>query len=249
MILAAFLLAGSLSHPEPVDIMGGSYSMETVRRYHSYVICFVRGAQDRRSDAGSPEANMQAAKAACRTQYDSFVAGVVKDSAGVSDAASAAAGARALLDAMDARVVIGPPPPAQLAQLPVAAMVGAWRLGGGPLAVDMNIRFDADGSLVGTLTPPQDYTAEGLANWKIVSGGTNQAVLHASFAGRRVVRFERIPSFPREMDFINPADPAIQRFDLAIEDEDLLIHLVTKGGGQQLRFRRNLETAAGAARD
>jgi hypothetical protein len=64
MILTAILLAWSLSQSEPIDIMGRPYSDETRRQYEAYIYCFAGGVLDRRSDAGSPEANMRAAKAA-----------------------------------------------------------------------------------------------------------------------------------------------------------------------------------------
>lgn len=249
MILKAIIFAGSLSHPEPIDIMNEPYSAETMRQYVDYVNCFARGVHDRRSNAGSPEAHMREAKAGCRTEYDSLVASMVRDSEGVSDATPTAARARAFLDEMDARAVIGPPAPAALAQLPVERLVGNWRLGGGPLAVHMTVRFEGDGSLVGILDPPQEYRADGLERWRIVGDGTRQAVLHASFGDGRVVRFDRIPSFPGEMHFINSADATVQRIDLAIEDSDLLIRLTQADTGEQLRFRRHLETAAGAIQD
>ena len=230
--------------------MGGPYSVETKSRFEAYLLCFARGAYDRRNDPRSPEARMQEAKAACRTEYDSFVAGVVADSEGLSDAATAEAGARALLDEMDARAAaIGPAPPAALAQLPVAQLVGGWRMGNGPLAVQMNVRFADDGSLLAILSPAWEFTADGLQAWRVVGDGTEKAVLHASFGDGRVVRFEQIPSFPSEMNFINPADPSVQRIDLATQDDDLLIRLVTNGGGTQLRFRRDLGTEPGAAPD
>ena len=249
MLLAATFLAWGLSQSGPIDIMGGPYSAETRRQYEAYIYCFAGGAYDRRSDTGSPEANMRAAKAACRTEYDRFVASVVRDSEGRADAVTAAAEARALLDEMDARAVVGPPPPAQLAQLPVVRLVGTWRLGRGPLAVRMTVRFEDDGSLVGILNPPQQFTANGLKDWRIVSNGTREAVLHATFENGRVVRFERIPSFPGEVNFINPADPAIQRFDLAMEDDELLIRVVSPDTGAQLRFHRDSGTAPGTTQD
>ena len=73
-------------------------------------------------------------------------------------------------------------------------------------------------------------------------------MLHATFTDGRVVRFERIPSFPGEMHFINPADAAVQRIDLSMDDDDLLIRVTRTDTGQQLRFSR-LGTVTGAARD
>lgn len=249
MILTVIILAGGLSQAEPIDIMSDPYSPETMRQYEAYVVCFARGVHDRRSDAGSPVAHMREAKAGCRTQYDSLVASMVRDLGGVLDAASAAARARAFLDEMDARAVIGPPAPAALAQLPVERLTGSWRLGRGSLAVQMTVRFEGDGSLVGILNPPRDYSANGLERWRVVSDGTRQAVLYASFGGGRVVRFERIPSFPGEMHFINPADSAVQRIDLVMDDDDLLIRVSKTDTGEQLRFSRDLGTAAGAIQD
>jgi hypothetical protein len=249
MILTAIIVAGGLAHSEPINIMNEPYSAETLRQYEAYVNCFARGVFDRRSNAGSPEAHMREAKAACRTEYDGLVASMVRDSEGVSDATSATATARAFLDEMDARAVIGPPAPAALAQLPVERLVGSWRLGRGPLAVHMTVRFEGDGSLVGILNPPREYTANGLERWRIVGDGTRQAVLHASFDDGRVVRFDRIPSFPGEMNFVNSADASVQRIDLTMQDDDLLIRLTKTDTGEQLRFSRDLGTAADVIRD
>ena len=184
---------------------------------------------------------MRQAKAACRGEYDSFVAGVVRDSKGSPDADSAASKARAFLDEIDAGVVIGPPAPAKLAHLPVERFVGAWRLGRGPLAVDLKVRFTESGSLVGIFETA--LNPHRLKSWKIMSDGTKHAVLHASFADGRIVKYDRIPSFPGEIDFINSADPAIQRFALTVEDNDLLIRLVAPEHGTQLRFSRQIDTA------
>jgi hypothetical protein len=249
MILAALLMLGGISQAPAIDILDDAYSVETKKRYEEYVRCFATAAYDRRQAAGSPEAHMREAKAACRREYDSFVAGVVKDLATSSDATSAAIRARAFLDEMDARAVMGPPAPAKLAQLPVERLIGVWRMGGGPLAVDMNVRFADDGSLVGTLKSDFKLEADGLRSWKVTSDGTKQAVFHAAFADGRVVNYVRVPSFPGEMDFINSADPAIQRFDLLMEDNDLLIRWVTPEAGTQLRFRRQTGAAQGNERD
>jgi hypothetical protein len=113
----------------------------------------------------------------------------------------------------------------------------------------MTVRFESDGSLVGILNPPQEFTAAGLKHWRIVSDGTKQAALHASFGDGRVVRFEQIPSFPGEMNFINRADRMVQRIDLATDDTDLLIRVTMPEVGQSLRFRRDLGTAPGATQD
>lgn len=239
MILAVFLLAQSLSQSPPIDIIGGTYSVDTKERYEAYLLCFAKGAYDRRQSAGSPEAHMREAKAACRKEYDSFVASVVKDSEGSSDATSAAIKARSFLDAMDAGAIIGPPAPAKLAHLPVERLVGAWAMGRGPLAVDMNVQFADDGSLVGILSSGFESAVKELKSWKITSDGTKGAVFHATFADGRVVKYNSIPSFPGEMNFINPADPAIQRYDLTIHDNDVLFRLVTPDAGSQLRFRRH----------
>ena len=240
MILTSIFFAGSLLQPEPIDFTGESSSAETRRQYFAYANCFVRGALARRSNPGTPEAHMREAKAGCRTEYDGLVASIVRDLAGESDADSAAARARAALDEMDARAVIGPPAPAALARLPVERLVGSWRLGRGPLAVRMSVRFETDGSLVGILNPAREFEANGLARWRIVGDGTRQAVLHATFLDGRVVRFERIPSFPGEMNFINPADASVQRIDLAIDDDVLQLRLTQPDSGAQLGFRRDL---------
>ena len=145
---------------------------------------------------------------------------------------------------MDARAVVGPPAPAKLAQLPVSHLVGEWRLGGGAMAVVMTVHFTDDGSLVGTLDSDFEFAA-GLRTWKVTSDGTKNALLHASFADKRLVQYNRIPSFPTEVDFINATNPNVQRFDLVIEDDDLLIRVVTPDGGTQLRFRRQIGTSRG----
>ena len=162
MILTAVLFAASLSDPQPVDIMSEAFSAETRGRYMAYVNCFARGTYDRRSGAGSPEDHMKQAKASCRAEHESLVEGIVKDLEGSSDSATATASAHAFIDEMDSRAVIGPPAPAALAQLPVERMVGAWRLGGGALAVHMTVRYESDGSMVGILNPPREFTAKGL---------------------------------------------------------------------------------------
>src|SRR5579862_3435064 len=139
MVLAALLLA-AVSQSEPINLFDESLSVQTKQQYEAYLLCFAYGVYDRRRNAGSPEAHIREAKAACRKDYDGFVAGVVKDSRGSPDSGSAAARARSFLDEMDARAVIGPPAPAKLANLPVEQFVGHWRVGGGPLALDMDVR-------------------------------------------------------------------------------------------------------------
>lgn len=248
-MLMAIVLAGAVFQTGPIDLMSEPYSAETRSQAETYANCFLRGAYERRSATGSPEAHMREAKAACRTEYERLLASMIRDSAGVSDAATTVDRARAFLDAMDPRAVIDPPAPAALARLPVARLVGAWRLGRGPLSVQMIVRFDEDGSLVGRLSPPLEHTANGLTDWRIVGDGTMQAVLHASFGNGRVVRYDRIPSFPGEMDFINSTDENVQRIDLAVEDQDLLIRLTKPDTGEALRFRRDLGTEASAVQE
>lgn len=247
MILTAIILAGGLSFAQPSTVLGDGVSRETWRRYEAYITCFARGVDARRSNPASPEANMREAKAGCRADYDALVASMVTDAGG--DPAAAAARARAFLDEMDARAVAGPPAPPALAQLPVERLVGSWRMGSGALAVRMIVRFESDGSIVGILSPAQSFTANGLERWRIVGDGTRQAVLHASFMDGRVVRFERIPSFPGELNFINPADPAVQRIDLSIDDQNLRISLTRPEVGEGLRFVRDLGPEEGAVRD
>jgi hypothetical protein len=238
MFLAALLLS-ALSRGDPIDPFSESYSTETKKHYEAYLICFAKGAYDRRLSPGSAEAHMREAKAACRKEYDAFVDGVVKDLKGSSDATTAAAKARSFLDEMDARAIVGPPAPTKLAQLPVEQFIGSWRMGNGPLTVDMNVQSSDDGSMVGTLTPGPLSAGE-LKSWTVTSDGTKQAVLHATFVDLRSVEYHTIPSFPSEMDFINPADPKVQRIDLTVEDGNLLLRLVTRGGGAQLRFHRQV---------
>jgi hypothetical protein len=48
------------------------------------------------------------------------------------------------------------------------------------------------------------------------------------------------------MNFINAAEVAIQRFDLAIEDNDLILRMVTPDGGTRLRFRRQIGSTPGS---
>ncbi|MEO8373874.1 MAG: hypothetical protein ABI471_01525 [Sphingomonas bacterium] len=246
MVPAALLFAQLLAQPQPLDIFDARYSVETKKQVERYMLCFVKGAYDRRRDTGSPEAHMKEAKAACRNEYDSAVAGVVKDLEGSSDASSAAIKARSFLDKMDAGAIIGPPAPARLAQLPVEQLVGEWRNGnGGPLAIDMSVHFTDDGSLVGVLKPGSESVRDAFKSWKVTSDGTKQAVFEASFADGRLVKYNRIPSFPGEMDFTNPGDPSVQRFDLVLEDNELLIRWVTPDSGTQLRFHREFGAAPG----
>jgi len=250
MVPAAFLFAQLLSSSQSLDMIDERYSVETKKRIATYMLCFVKGAYDRRRDTGSPEAHMKDAKAACRNAYDSVVAGVVKDSEGSSDATSAAIKARSFLDKMDAGAIIGPPAPVRLAQLPVEQLVGEWRNGnGGPLAIEMSVHFTDDGSLVGVLKPGFESAAGVFGSWKVTSDGTKQAVFQASFADGRLVKYDRIPSSPAEMDFINPGDPSVQRFDLVNEDNELLIRLVTPDSGTQLRFHREVGPARGIKGD
>ena len=105
------------------------------------------------------------------------------------------------------------------------------------MAVEMTVQFSDDGYLVGTLKP-SPVLPSGLQRWNVSSNGTKHAVLHAFFADMGPVEYHAIPSFPSEMDFINPADPKVQRIDLTIEDGDLLVRLVTPDTGEQYRFRR-----------
>jgi hypothetical protein len=245
MILAAFLLAQSQA--PAIDILGARSSVQTRKHYEAYVLCFAREAYNRRKSAGSAEAHVREAKAACRKEYDSVIEGVVKDSAGTPDAASAAINTRLVLDEMDVRIlpVMGPPAPARLKNLPVEQLVGRWRSGGGQLGAEMDVHFTEDGALVGILTSDPDSLQAGLKSWKITSDGTKDATFHAFFANGKAADYQRIPSFPGELDFINAAEKSIQRFDLTIKDGDLILGMVAPGLGTQLRFRR--QSAAEAA--
>ena len=240
-------VAQLLAQPQPpLDILDESYSLETKKGVERYMLCFVKGAYDRRRGAGSPEAHMKEAKAACRNEYDSAATALAKDLKGSSDATSAATKARSLLDRMDAGAIIGPPAPVRLSQLPVEQLVGEWRNGnGGPLDINMSVHFTDDGSLVGVLKPGYEDAAGALRSWKVTSDGTKQAVFQASFANGRLVKYTRIPSFQSEMDFINPGDASVQRFDLVNEDNELLLRWVTPDSGTQLRFHRQVGAAPG----
>jgi|GWRWMinimDraft_5_1066013.scaffolds.fasta_scaffold19728_2 hypothetical protein len=238
MILAVFLLAQELSPSQPIDILSDRYSEQTRERLDAYTQCFIKRAFDHHRVASSPEGQLKDAAAACRAEYDSFVASVVKDSESSSDAASASVNARAFLDRFLTTAFSGPPPPANLAKLPVYGLIGEWRMGRGPLAIIMNIQFTDDGSLGAILKPDDAIAARGLRSWKVTSNGTEEAVFQASLSDGSVVKYHRIPSFPGEMNFINAAESTFQRFDLAIEGDDLILRMVTPDGGMGLRFRR-----------
>lgn len=155
--------------------------------------------------------------------------------------------ARSFLDRVDPRAIFIPKAPLQLAKLPVGKLVGNWRLGNGPLAADLNVQFTVDAALAGTISSKFEDSADGLRSWKIVSDGTESAVFHAAFADGRVARYQRIPSFPGEMTFVNASDLYIQRYDLAVEGDDLILSYVKPKVGAKLRFRRRLESAVTSA--
>ena len=113
-------------------------------------------------------------------------------------------------------------------------------MGRGPLAIIMNIQFTDDVSLGAILKPDDAIAAGGLRSWKVTSNGTEEAVFQATLSDGSVVKYHRIPLFPGEMNFIDAADSTFQRFDLAIEDNDPILRMVTPDGGKGLRFRRTI---------
>jgi hypothetical protein len=186
---------------------------------------------------------MKEAKEACRKEYDRALAAALEDAGGRSAPPAAAVSARAALDKADARIleILAPQPPLALEQLPIRGMVGHWTLGRGPLATAMHVRYSEDGSLAGALDITTGMPTANLKTWQISTDGHGKAVLHATFSDGHRAMYERIPSFPDEMDFINTGDPFVQRLDLKIEDDDLIIRCVQSGGNSaQLRFSRQV---------
>ncbi|WP_183955159.1 hypothetical protein [Sphingobium fontiphilum] len=190
------------------------------------------------------------AKAACQAEYDAALAAIINDADKNDERAPVVAHARARLDEADIRILemLVPTPPTRLAQLPIRGMVGDWRLGGGALAVRMTVRYTDKPSIVGTLEP-NDTTittlnASGLRSWEIVPNERGSAILQATFADGRATKYARIPSSAGEMDFINAADSLVQRYDILLEDGELLIRWVEKDMSGQLRFRRQMQTGS-----
>lgn len=236
ILLAAQVTPESLSWPKE--------SSATQAKYVAYVECYVKAATDRIKPAGSAQERMNEAKEVCRKEYDLALATIVQDAGGSSAPPSAAVNGRATLDKADARILemLAPPPPAALEHLPIRGMTGNWSLGGGPLATPMYVHYTERGSLRGTLNTGSALPTADLLSWEISSDENGQTVLQANFFDGRSELYRKIPSFPDEMDFINPSSASVQRIDLRIEDDDLLIRCVQSGGnGVQLRFRRRVE--------
>lgn len=236
MLLAAQAIPESLSWPKENN--------ETQLKHVAYVECYAKAAIDRRNGEGSPEERMKEAKEICRKEYDLALAAAVKDAGGPSASPSAIVNARAALDKTDARILLmlAPPPPAKLEHLPIRGMTGNWSLGSGPVAAPMYVRYSERGSLEGTLNTRSALSTAGLLSWEISSDENGRTELQAKFSDGRSEIYQKIPSFPDEMDFINPSSASVQRIDLKIEDDDLLIRCVQSGGnGVQLRFRRPVE--------
>lgn len=250
MILTALFLAETLAGPAPPFRQDDPWSIDTKRAFIVYNACFGRAVFDRQQSAGSAEARVISAKASCRKQYDAVVESMVKDTAGKVDPAIAAADARAKLDESDDRVLplLSPAPPPNLAELPVRYMAGEWRLGGGALTLGLTIQFTDKPSLIGRFASRDavmmSLNTGGLRAWEIFKDERGRATFRATFADGRVASYERIPSPPSEMNFINAADPTVQRYDLLIENEQFLIRWVVKDGAGQLRFRRNVKTGS-----
>ena len=228
MTLAAQAVPESLSWPTGTQV-----------KYVAYVECYAKAATDVDNRAGSPEERMRAAKEMCHKEYDLALAEAVQDAGGPSAPASAVLTARASLDKADARVVqmLAPMPPATLEHLPIRGMAGNWSSGGGPLATSMYVHYTEQGSVAGSLKGSALPSA-GLVSWEISTSHDGQTALKADFSDGHSELYHKIPSFPDEMDFINPSSTSVQRIDLRIEDDDLLIRCVQPGSGVQLHFKR-----------
>ncbi|MEW4468870.1 hypothetical protein AB1K62_13675 [Parasphingorhabdus sp. JC815] len=249
MILAAILMAQTASQVEQFDAHDERYSVETQTGMMAYTTCIATGVHERREQDSFSEKDAEDVKTACQNEYDSFVANVVKDLDGAIGVAAAKNLARSFLDKLDPRAAFVPRTPANLTKLPVARLVGDWQNGRGVLATDMGVRFAVNGSIVGTISSKYEGTADGLTSWKIVSDGTQDAAFYASYTDGRLVKYNLIPSFPSEMNFINASDIAIQRYDLAIEDNDLIISYVKPTGGVSLRFHRKMKGSQAASQE
>jgi len=233
ILLAAQAIPGSLSWPSRTQV-----------KQVAYVECYAQAVFEKRNGTGSVEARMKEAKELCRKEYDIALAAAVADAGGPSAPPSAAINARAALDSADARAleILAPPPPARLEHLPIRGIIGNWSLGGGPLATPMYVHYTDEGSLKGTLKAGSDLPTAGLLSWEISNDENGQTELRANFSGGRSELYRKIPSFPDEMDFIGPSSASVQRIDLKIENDDLVIRCVESGGsGVQLRFRRRIQ--------
>lgn len=243
MLLAAFLMAQAPLQPESIDALDERYSAETKTTMVHWITCTGTGVYERRDQATFTVKDAEEVKAECRNEYDTFVENVVTDLKPSTDAATATQIARSFLDRVDLRAIFTPKAPLQLVELPVSKLVGNWRLGNGPLASNMIVKFTADGTLLGTISSKSESLQDGLVSWRIVSDGTKEAIFHASFADGTVVKYARIPSFPGEMTFVNASSPNIQRYDLKVEDSFLFLSYVKPDVGAKLRFSRRLESA------
>ncbi len=243
MLLATFLMVQAPLQPESFDAFDDRYSAETQKAMMQWITCTGTGVHERNEQAPFTGKDAEEVKAECQIEYDIFVENVVTDLKPSTDEATATQIARSFLDRVDPRAIFTPKAPLQLAELPVSKLVGNWRLGNGPLATDMSVKFSADGALVGTISSEFKSTADGLVSWRIVSDGTENAVFHASFADGNVAKYERIPSFPGEMTFVNASDLDIQRYDLTVKESDLVLSYVKPIVGTKLRFSRRLESA------
>lgn len=101
----------------------------------------------------------------------------------------------------------------------------------------MRVDYTHDNAVMGKLEPGSFDWGHGLESWKVTSDGTSKAVLLATFRDGRSVAYDRIPSAPGQMNFINIGDPKIQRIDLSCVEGVLEIGLVSSESSMQLRFR------------
>lgn len=241
MMFAVVFLAQSLEQA-PFDLSRDHYSIESKREFESYLVCFAKKTFELRTLPGSPTAHVRTAKAACRKEYDTVVELVAEDLKGTPQELSARSIARSALDRLDERAAIGPPAPAKLAALPVDQYAGDWRLGGGVLSIDLRIDFTNGDAVSGRFTQKTPaFDVCGIRHWKITADG-EAAVFEAHFVTGRTVQYKRIPSFPGEMDFLNPEEISLPRIDLQMEDGDLLFQCVKQSSGVQLRFKRKSGT-------
>lgn len=229
--------------PERFDLNDERYSPQTHSAIVEWITCIGTGVHHRREQASFDEADAEEVKAECRAESSGFVESMVADLGPSTDEATARQIAQSILDSVDPRLAFTPKAPVQLSKLPVSRLVGDWRSGRGPLATHLSVSFSADGALVGSIFCKCAQAADGLVGWKVVSEGTEEAVFYARFMDGRTGVYERIPSFPGEMNFISVSDPAVQRFDLKVENGDLFLSYVKPDSGTSLRFTRHFGSA------
>jgi len=137
-----------------------------------------------------------------------------------------------------AQILAATPLPQQRVDVPTR-LAGSWRSGGGDaLCFVLQIKVEADGSLVGILSdnfnPPTNSLVK-LRRWRIDAKGD----LEVRHLDGRVLRYTYIPSPFSQWTFVNGDVSDLPRIDFIADGNELLIKLIHGDRGSEgIRYRR-----------